>query len=99
MKLPSSQWLRTGHAFFIEAIFVSGESPTTPYSTQKVQCVGTTKFCPNLYSFFGQKLKKNSALQAPRVARFFLVQHTKTVKTIPNNNKLYQMATKYTKWP
>jgi hypothetical protein len=85
MKLPSSQWLRTGHAFFIEAIFVSGESPT--------------KFCPNLYSFFGQKLKKNSALQAPRVARFFLVQHTKTVKTIPNNNKLYQMATKYTKWP
>jgi hypothetical protein len=33
-----------------------------------------------------------------RVARFFLVQHTKTGKNIPNNHKIYQLATKYTKW-
>jgi hypothetical protein len=34
-----------------------------------------------------------------RVARFFLVQHTKTGKNVPNNHKIYQMATKHTKWP
>jgi hypothetical protein len=47
-----------------------------------------------------------------RVARLFLAQHTKTVKTykmainytkwpqiIPNGHKIYQMATKYIKWP
>jgi hypothetical protein len=28
-----------------------------------------------------------------RVARFFLVQHTKTGKNIPNNHKIYRMAT------
>jgi hypothetical protein len=33
-----------------------------------------------------------------RVARFFLVQYTKTGKNIPNNHKISQMATKYTKW-
>jgi hypothetical protein len=34
-----------------------------------------------------------------RVARFFFVQHTKTGKNIPNNHKIYQIATKYTKLP
>jgi hypothetical protein len=34
-----------------------------------------------------------------RVTRFFLVQHTKTGKNIPNNHKLFQIDTKYTKWP
>jgi hypothetical protein len=27
------------------------------------------------------------------------VQHTKTVKNIPNDDKIYQVTTKYTKWP
>jgi hypothetical protein len=31
-----------------------------------------------------------------RTARFFLAQHTKTGKNIPNYHKLYQMAIKYT---
>jgi hypothetical protein len=34
-----------------------------------------------------------------RVARFFFAQHTKTGKNIQNNLKIYQMTTKYTKWP
>jgi hypothetical protein len=33
-----------------------------------------------------------------RVARFFLVQHTKTGKNVPNYHKIYQMSIKYTKW-
>jgi hypothetical protein len=33
-----------------------------------------------------------------RVARFFLVQHTKTGKIYPNYLKLYQMAINFTKW-
>jgi hypothetical protein len=37
------------------------------------------------------------ACNGPRVARFFLVQHTKTGKYIPNRHKIYQMATKYAK--
>jgi hypothetical protein len=36
---------------------------------------------------------------ASRVARFFLVQHTKTGKNIPNDYKIDQMTVKYTKWP
>jgi hypothetical protein len=34
-----------------------------------------------------------------RVARFFLVQNTKTGKNIPNYHELYQMDIKYNKWP
>jgi hypothetical protein len=34
-----------------------------------------------------------------RVARFFMLQHTKTGKNVPNNQKIYQMAIKYAKWP
>jgi hypothetical protein len=34
-----------------------------------------------------------------RVARFFLVQNTKTGKNIPNYYKLYQMSIKYNKRP
>jgi hypothetical protein len=33
-----------------------------------------------------------------RVARFFLVQQTKTGINIPCGHKIYQIATKYTKW-
>jgi hypothetical protein len=32
------------------------------------------------------------------VARFFLLQHTKTGKNIPNGHKMYRTDTKYTKW-
>jgi hypothetical protein len=35
----------------------------------------------------------------PEVARFFLVQHTKTEENIQNNHKIYQMLTIYTKCP
>jgi hypothetical protein len=34
-----------------------------------------------------------------RAARFLSVQHTKTGKNIPNDNKIYQMAIKYFQWP
>jgi hypothetical protein len=34
-----------------------------------------------------------------RAARFFLVQHTEVGKNIPNKHKIYQKATKYTKYP
>jgi hypothetical protein len=34
-----------------------------------------------------------------RVARLFLVQHTKKGKIVPKRGKMYQMAIKYTKWP
>jgi hypothetical protein len=34
-----------------------------------------------------------------RVARFLLVQHTKMGNIIPNHHNIYQMASKYTKWP
>jgi hypothetical protein len=34
-----------------------------------------------------------------RVARFFLVQNTKTVKNIPNYQELYQMSIKNNKRP
>jgi hypothetical protein len=33
-----------------------------------------------------------------RVARFFLVQNTKTGKIKPNYHKIYQMAIKYFQW-
>jgi hypothetical protein len=33
-----------------------------------------------------------------RVARFFLLQHTKTGKNRQNNQKMCQMTIKYTKW-
>jgi hypothetical protein len=33
-----------------------------------------------------------------RGARFFLVQHTKTGKIYLNDQKIYQVAIKYTKW-
>jgi hypothetical protein len=46
---------------------------------------------------------KNAPLIAdlgrPRVARFFLVQLTKTRKNIRTCHKIYQVATKYTKLP
>jgi hypothetical protein len=34
-----------------------------------------------------------------RVARFFLVQHTKTRKNIPKDHKVFQLAIKFTNWP
>jgi hypothetical protein len=33
-----------------------------------------------------------------RVARFFLVHHTKTGKNVPNEHTIYQMAIKYRKY-
>jgi hypothetical protein len=33
------------------------------------------------------------------VARFLLVQHTKTGENVPNGHEIYQIAPKYTKWP
>jgi hypothetical protein len=34
-----------------------------------------------------------------RVARFFLAQHTKMGRNIPNYHKIYQITSKYTKLP
>jgi hypothetical protein len=34
-----------------------------------------------------------------RVARFYFVKHTKTEENIPNDQKMYQIAIKYNKWP
>jgi hypothetical protein len=34
-----------------------------------------------------------------RVARLFLVQHTKNGKYIPNDHRIERMASKYTEWP
>jgi hypothetical protein len=50
---------------------------------------------------FGLKTNLKIAAQALhfRVARFFLVEHTKTGKMYQNNHKIYQIATNYTKWP
>jgi hypothetical protein len=46
---------------------------------------------------------ESPVLQSPRVqnrvARFFLVQHTKTGENIPNVHKVYHLATKLTKCP
>jgi hypothetical protein len=39
-----------------------------------------------------------TARPSAKVARFFLVQHTKTGKIVPNDHKLYEMVTKQTKW-
>jgi hypothetical protein len=33
------------------------------------------------------------------VARFFLVQNTKTGRNIPNDHKIFQVAIKYFQWP
>jgi hypothetical protein len=68
---------------------------------KKANCKDGTKHLPthktlSILNFF-------SALTGgpgrPRVARFFLVQQTKTGKYIPNDHKIYQRATKYTKFP
>jgi hypothetical protein len=40
---------------------------------------------------FDQELGKNWT----RVARFYLVQHTKTGKNIPNHHKIYHVPEKY----
>jgi hypothetical protein len=37
------------------------------------------------------------AMPETRVARFFLVQDTKTGKNVPNEHKMLQMIIKYTK--
>jgi hypothetical protein len=36
-----------------------------------------------------------AVMLATRVARFFVVQHTKTGKNLPNDHKIYKMAIKY----
>jgi predicted nucleic-acid-binding Zn-ribbon protein len=45
---------------------------------------------------FSIQNKKNIIL-CNRVARFSLMQNTKMEKNIPNDHKIYQMTTKYTK--
>jgi hypothetical protein len=47
------------------------------------------------------ELKKTVKNKVPefRVARFFLLQNTKTGKNIPNYHKIYQMAIEYFQWP
>jgi hypothetical protein len=50
--------------------------------------------CPN---FPAKKVPTDSRLI--RVARFFLIKHTKTGKNIPNGHKIYPRAIKYAKWP
>jgi hypothetical protein len=42
---------------------------------------------------------KGRSVIVDRAARFFLVQYTKTGKNIPNDRKIYPMATKYTIGP
>jgi hypothetical protein len=37
--------------------------------------------------------------QVTGFAMFFLAQHTKTRKNIPNDHKMYPMAMKFTNWP
>jgi hypothetical protein len=34
-----------------------------------------------------------------RVARNYVAKYTKTGKNMPNDFKIYQMTSKYTKWP
>jgi hypothetical protein len=53
-----------------------------------------------IFPRFGILDQENLAtLLRTRVARFFLVLTYQNGKTIPNDNKLYQMAITYTKWP
>jgi hypothetical protein len=47
----------------------------------------------------GNPIRRLDTNAITRVARFLLVQHTKTVENIPNAYIIYQMSTKYTKWP
>jgi hypothetical protein len=44
-----------------------------------------------------QKISSNEFEFQIRVARFFLVQHTKPGKNIPNVHKIYQILIKYPK--
>jgi hypothetical protein len=53
----------------------------------------------HVMAFFMSWLLQPSQQVRPGVARFFLVQLTKTRKNIPNDHKTYQTATKYAKWP
>jgi hypothetical protein len=64
-------------------------------------------FCGQLvyFSIFGMLCREKSGnpdrdgkANSARIARFFLVQRTKTGENIPNNHKIYHMTTKYTKW-
>jgi hypothetical protein len=41
----------------------------------------------------------NTLINSSRVARFFVVQNTKTGKNLSNYHKLYQMSLKYNKTP
>jgi hypothetical protein len=50
------------------------------------------------YKAFNHKTVRPYFWVVDRVARFFLVQHTKTGKNL-QKHKIYQMANKYTKEP
>jgi hypothetical protein len=51
------------------------------------------------YTKSPQSIPNDHNMGWDRVARFLLVQHTKTGRNVPNGNKTYQMDIKYTKWP
>jgi hypothetical protein len=53
-------------------------------------------FCIRDLSRLALKVGDRNHLET-RVARSFLVQHTKTGRNIPNDHKAYQIVTKYTK--
>jgi hypothetical protein len=56
-------------------------------------CISTHSVCPATI------LPASRANQSKfRVARFFVVQHTKSGKNIPKGHKIYLMVTKYTEW-
>jgi hypothetical protein len=50
------------------------------------------------YAFWCPCVKAHELIQN-RVARFFLVEHTKTAINIPNDHTIHQMAVKFTQWP
>jgi hypothetical protein len=61
------------------------------------------EYLPNLVTLLAAHKNTSSASilflreVAARVARFFLIKHSKNGKNIPNNHEISQMATKYTK--
>jgi hypothetical protein len=72
------------------------------YLTNLTNCTHQTQFNLKLASFFypgGENCFSNLCqfVLASKVARFFLVHDTKTGKNVPNEHKMYQMNTKFTK--
>jgi hypothetical protein len=66
-----------------------------PFSRNQNRTSSVKKVAQILMQFSEQLIKVNAS--PSRVAKFILVQHTKTRKNIPNDHKIHQMITKYTK--